>query len=142
MSKKSTYITDKSLKTQTITAIVMIILPLIIVAAEVRKLAEKCATSARDIDLVSNQGKQVAKQTCEAFSQVLPEIERTTQLVKEIAISSSEQAANSNHINLGVQNFNSSTQHVAALSEEVATNCQSLAEMADALTRMIQFFKL
>lgn len=82
MSKKSTYITDKSLKTQTITAIVMIILPLIIVAAEVRKLAEKCATSARDIDLVSNQGKQVAKQTGEAFSQVLPEIERTTQLVK------------------------------------------------------------
>ena len=113
-----------------------------VVAAEVRKLAEKCATSARDIDLVSNQGKQVAKQTGEAFSQVLPEIERTTQLVKEIAISSSEQAANSNHINLGVQNFNSSTQHVAALSEEVATNCQSLAEMADALTRMIQFFKL
>ncbi len=35
-----------------------------------------------------------------------------------------------------------STQHVAALSEEVATNCQSLEEMSEDLMNMIRFFKL
>ena len=96
----------------------------------------------KNIDNVSNEGKEVAKQTGEAFTLVLPEIERTTTLVKEIAITSTEQSANANHINIGVQNFNSSTQHVAALSEEVATNCEALSEMADDLMNMIKFFKI
>ena len=113
-----------------------------VVAAEVRKLAENCAVAAKNIDNVSNEGKEVAKQTGEAFTLVLPEIERTTTLVKEIAITSTEQSANANHINIGVQNFNSSTQHVAALSEEVATNCEALSEMADDLMNMIKFFKI
>lgn len=113
-----------------------------VVAAEVRKLAENCANAAKDIDTVSTEGQRVAEQTGEAFSLVLPQIERTTTLVKEIAVTSQEQAANSNHINVGVQNFNSSTQHVAALSEEVATNCQSLEEMSEDLMNMIRFFKL
>ena len=112
------------------------------VAGEVRKLAENCALAAKEIDSVSSEGKAFAKQTGEAFSLVLPEIEKTADLVKEIAASCSEQAANSNHINLGVQNFNTSTQHVASLSEEVATNCESLAKMSEDLLNMIKFFKV
>ncbi|MBO4243964.1 MAG: hypothetical protein J5882_02780 [Bacteroidales bacterium] len=113
-----------------------------VVAGEVRKLAENCAHAAKEIDSVSSEGKSFAKQTGEAFSLVLPEIQKTADLVKEIAASCSEQAANSNHINLGVQNFNTSTQHVASLSEEVATNCESLAKMSEDLLNMIKFFKV
>ena len=113
-----------------------------VVAGEVRKLAENCARAAKEIDAVSSEGKAFAKQTGEAFSLVLPEIQKTAILVQEIASSCSEQAANSNHINLGVQNFNTSTQHVASLSEEVATNCESLAKMSEDLLNMIRFFKV
>lgn len=113
-----------------------------VVAGEVRKLAENCARAAKEIDAVSSEGKSFAKQTGEAFSLVLPEIQKTAILVQEIASSCSEQAANSNHINLGVQNFNTSTQHVASLSEEVATNCESLAKMSEDLLNMIRFFKV
>lgn len=113
-----------------------------VVAAEVRKLAEKCADAAKSIDAVSTEGQTVAKQTGDAFSRVLPEIERTTTLVKEIAIASGEQANSSEQINTGIQTFNSSTQHVAALSEEVASNCRNLAEMSDNLLSMIRYFKL
>lgn len=49
MSKKSTYITDKSLKTQTITAILMIILPLIIVAAGVLAYTTVINSQAKDL---------------------------------------------------------------------------------------------
>lgn len=113
-----------------------------VVAGEVRKLAENCARAAKEIDAVSSKGKAFANQTGEAFSLVLPEIQKTAILVQEIASSCSEQAANSNHINLGVQNFNTSTQHVASLSEEVATNCESLAKMSEDLLNMIRFFKV
>ena len=113
-----------------------------VVAGEVRKLAENCARAAKEIDAVSSEGKAFAKQTGEAFSLVLPEIQKTAILVQEIASSCSEQAANSNHINIGVQNFNTSTQHVASLSEEVATNCESLAKMSEDLLNMIRFFKV
>ena len=113
-----------------------------VVAAEVRKLAENCAVAAKDIDEVSSEGQRVAKQTGDAFSLVLPQIQRTTTLVKEIAISSSEQASNANHINIGVQTFNSSTQHVATLSQRVADNCQSLEDMSEDLVNMIKFFRM
>ncbi len=113
-----------------------------VVAAEVRKLAENCAVAARDIDVVSSEGQRVANQTGDAFSLVLPEIERTTLLVKEIASASSEQAANANHINSGVQNFNTSTQHVASLSQQVADHCQSLEDMSEDLVDMIKFFRI
>ncbi|MBQ5550080.1 MAG: methyl-accepting chemotaxis protein, partial [Bacteroidales bacterium] len=61
-----------------------------VVAAEVRKLAERCAIAAKEIDTVSSDGQDIAQQSSVAFSKVLPDIERTTTLVREIASASRE----------------------------------------------------
>ncbi len=113
-----------------------------VVAAEVRKLAEKCAVAARDIDAVSADGVNIAKLTGEVFSKMLPEIQRTTVLVQEIATASREQASGGSQINAAVQRFNDGIQQFATISEEVASNSQNLLQQADRLQEVIKFFKV
>ena len=112
-----------------------------VVAAEVRKLAEKCAIAAKDIDSVSTGGVQVAKLTGNVFSKVLPEIQQTTLLVQEIATSCRQQATGSAQINTAIQRFNNSTQQFASISEKVAANSDNLMQQAEKLQEIIKFFK-
>ena len=112
------------------------------VAAEVRKLAEKCAIAAKDIDSVSSGGVNLAKLTGSVFSKVLPEIEQTTVLVQEIASSSREQATGGQQINLAVQRFNTGIQQVATISEEVASSSENLMQQAEKLQEIVKFFKV
>jgi methyl-accepting chemotaxis protein len=112
-----------------------------VVAAEVRKLAERCASAAKEIDVVSAGGQSVAKQTGTAFSQVLPQIERTTALVREITAACREQATGSDQINTAVQRFNMTTQQFASISEEVATNSDILMQQSEKLLKILEYFK-
>ncbi|MBQ3656767.1 MAG: hypothetical protein II956_07995 [Bacteroidales bacterium] len=112
-----------------------------VVAAEVRKLAEKCAVAAKDIDSVSAGGVNVARLTGEVFSKVLPEIEKTTVLVQEIATSSREQSSGSAQINTAVQRFNSEIQQFATISEEISASSGNLMSEAEKLQKIIAFFR-
>lgn len=112
-----------------------------VVAAEVRKLAERCAVAAKEIDQVSGTSVNAAKLTGEAFTQVLPDIERSTNLVREIAAACREQASGSDQINTAVQRFNNTTQQFASISEEVATNSEILSEQSDKLIEILNYFK-
>ncbi len=113
-----------------------------VVASEIRKLAEHCASAAKEIDIVSGEGVEMVRQNGNAFSAVLPDIQRSTNLVQEIAAACSEQANGSHQINSAIQRFNETTQQFASMSEEVATNSQALSEEADHLQSIINNFKL
>jgi methyl-accepting chemotaxis protein len=112
-----------------------------VVAAEVKKLAERSALAAKEIDVVSKDGQDIAKDTGEAFSSVLPDIERTSVLVQEIAASCSEQATGSDQINTAVQHFNRTTQQFASLAQEMSDNSGDLNSLAERLSELIKFFK-
>jgi len=113
-----------------------------VVAAEVRKLAEKCAIAAKEIDSVSKNGVNMASETGKVFATVLPEIERTSSLVQEIAAQCSEQAQSSVQINSAVQRFNTSTQQFASLSEEISANSHNLSVQAEKLLGLLEYFKV
>ncbi|MCQ2974772.1 MAG: methyl-accepting chemotaxis protein [Bacteroidales bacterium] len=113
-----------------------------VVAAEIRKLAEHSANAAKEIDTVSQQSMNIAQTTKDIFLGVLPEIERTTTLVREITSACQEQASGSNLINNAVQNFNNTTQKFASISEEMASNSQNLSIKANNLVDMIKYFKI
>ncbi len=109
--------------------------------AEVRKLAERCAQAAKEINVVSSDGQTIAKSTDTAFSQVIPSIEKSTALVQEIASACREQATGSDQINTAVQRFNFATQQFASMAEEVASNSAVLQQESDNLLQILEYFK-
>jgi len=113
-----------------------------VVAAEVRKLAERSKIAADEINRVSNNGVNVAIKAGEELQQIVPEIEKTAKLVKEITAASLEQNAGADQINNAIQQLNNVTQQNAAASEELATNAEELTYQAEHLREMIAFFRI
>ena len=112
-----------------------------VVASDIRKLAERSALAAKEINTVSTSGSAAAKSAQEVFTKVLPEIAKTSDLIREISASSLEQSEAGARINAAVQNFTQVTRHFAGISDEVAQNSAILAHRAEELSEAISYFK-
>jgi methyl-accepting chemotaxis protein len=113
-----------------------------VVAAEVRKLAERSKLAATEISNASSNTLNNARNAGDELVRLVPEIDKTVHLVQEITSSSQEQAAGAVQINNAVQQLNMVTQQTASASEEIAANADSLMDMARQLKEVISFFKL
>lgn len=113
-----------------------------VVAAEVRKLAERSQVAANEIDKLSKFGVEISEEAGQKLSAIVPEIQKTAQLVKEISAASIEQSSGADQVNSAIQQLNQVTQQNAAASEEMATNSEELASQADALLDMVAYFKI
>ncbi|QHT70810.1 methyl-accepting chemotaxis protein [Rhodocytophaga rosea] len=113
-----------------------------VVAAEVRKLAERSQLAANEINSLSHSSVEVAERSAKLLEQIVPNIERTSRLVQEIAASSIEQNAGATQVNSAIQQLNMVIQQNAASSEEIATSSEELFSQAEQLKEMISFFKL
>lgn len=113
-----------------------------VVAAEVRKLAERSKVAANEIEEVSKQGVNISEKAGQELEEIVPEIEKTAQLVKEITAASREQNSGADQINSSVQQLNQVTQQNAAASEEIATSAEELSSQADQMKEIIGFFRL
>ncbi|MCQ2974798.1 MAG: methyl-accepting chemotaxis protein [Bacteroidales bacterium] len=112
-----------------------------VVAAEVRKLAERSATAAAEIDKVSKEGVTISENAEQLLKNIIPDIEKTAELVREISAASSEQSSGINQINNAVQQLNEITQKYAASAEELAATSQQLASKSDELKTTVKYFK-
>lgn len=112
-----------------------------VVAAEVRKLAERSKIAADEINGVSNRGVAISEKAGKQLSDLVPEIERTANLIQEIYASSNEQNNGANQINMAIQTLSQITQQNAAASEEMASSSEELASQAENLADLIAFFK-
>ena len=112
-----------------------------VVAAEVRKLAERSAVAASEIDKVSKEGVSISENAERLLTNIIPDMEKTANLVREIASASSEQSTSINLINKAVQQLNDITQKYAASAEELASTSQQLAAKSEELKESIGFFK-
>ena len=113
-----------------------------VVAAEVRKLAERSKVAADEIDHLSKSGVKISEEAGNKLAEIVPEIEKTSQLVKEIAAASIEQNSGANQINNAVQQLNQVVQQNAAASEEMATSAEELSSQSEQLKDLISFFKV
>ncbi len=113
-----------------------------VVAAEVRKLAERSQISAVEIDTLSKSSVSVAEKAGKLFEELVPNIQKTAELVQEINASSLEQNSGAQQVNSAIQELNGVTQQNAASSEELAANSEELASQADMLRSTINYFKL
>lgn len=112
-----------------------------VVAAEVGKLAERSKAAAAEIDEISRQSVDVAEEAADIMKTIVPDIQKTSQLVQEIAAASMEQNAGAEQINNAVQQLNEVTQQNAAASEEMATSAEELSAQADQLLDVVSFFR-
>jgi len=113
-----------------------------VVAAEVRKLAERSKLAADDINILSKSCVASTENTKNLMDKLVPEIEKTIQLISEIVSSSNEQNSGAEQINSSIQQLNHITQQNAAASEEMATSAEELANKAEILKDSISYFKL
>ncbi len=113
-----------------------------VVAAEVRKLAERSQTAAAEIGQLSGSSVEVAERAGSMLAKLVPDIQKTAELVQEISASSKEQAGGADQINGAIQQLNQVVQQNAGASEEMASTAEELSSQADQLRNTIAFFKV
>ena len=110
------------------------------VAAEIRKLAERSREAASEIESYSSRSLNDTREAAKGLDDVLPEVVRTAQLVQEIATASQEQRTGVDQINEAIQQLSGVIQQNAATSQEMATSAEELSSQANALNQASEFF--
>ncbi len=113
-----------------------------VVASEVRKLAERSGVAAGEITQLTSSSVQVAEKAGEMLKIIVPDIQKTTELLQEISAASNEQNSGAEQINKAVHQLNQVIQQNAAVSEESASMSKELSEQAHQLQHTISFFQL
>jgi methyl-accepting chemotaxis protein len=120
-----------------------------VVAAEVRNLAQRSATAAREIkSLIGEsvgkvaQGAAMADQAGATMEKIVSGVKSVSAIMGEISSASEQQSAGIDRINHAIAQMEAGTQQNAALVEEAAAAAQSLQDQAASLTRVVSVFQL
>ncbi len=113
-----------------------------VVASEVRKLAERSQAAAAEISSLSGDTVQVATDAGEMLNRLVPDIQKTAELVSEISAACREQDIGASQINEAIQQLDKVIQQNAGASEEMSSTSEELAAQAEELQASIAFFKV
>ena len=120
-----------------------------VVAAEVRSLAQRSASAAKEIKhLIGDSverveaGSKQAQQAGLTLTEVVASVKRVSDVVGEISAATSEQSQGISEINQAVANLDQATQQNSALVEESAAAAASLKDQATTLAQLVQQFRL
>jgi methyl-accepting chemotaxis protein len=111
-----------------------------VVAAEVRKLAERSQKAAAEINQLSSTTLRVSEKSGEMLDKLVPDIQRTAELVQEISAASKEQDTGAEQINKALQQLEKVIQQNASASEEMASTTEELTGQSDQLVSALGFF--
>ncbi|MDT8442676.1 MAG: methyl-accepting chemotaxis protein [Desulfuromonadales bacterium] len=111
-----------------------------VVAAEVRKLAERSQKAAGEINELSTNSVEVAEKAGTVLNSLVPNIQKTAELVQEISAASREQDAGADQISKSIQQLDAVIQQNASASEEMASTSEELSGQSEQLAEMISFF--
>jgi len=111
-----------------------------VVAAEVRKLAERSQVAAAEISELSVSSVEVAENAGNLLAAMVPNIQRTAELVQEIAAASLEQDAGADQIARAIQQLDAVIQANASSSEEMASTAEELSGQAEQMQEAISYF--
>jgi methyl-accepting chemotaxis protein len=120
-----------------------------VVATEVRTLAGRSATAAKEIkELIKDSVKKVedgsvyVTRSGQTLEQIVASVKKVSDIVAEIAAASREQSAGIGQVNSAVLQMDELTQQNAALVEQATTASQAMADEAHALHEMMGGYRL
>ena len=120
-----------------------------VVATEVRSLAQRSATAAKEIKALIAEsvdkvesGAKLVQQAGTTMDEVVASFQQVAGLVTEIAAASREQSSGIEQTTQAVGQMDEVTQQNAALVEEAAAAAESLEEQARGLMQTVSMFKL
>ena len=113
-----------------------------VVASEVRKLAERSQSAAGEILSLSKTSVDVAEEAGKRIVQVVPDINKTADLVAEISAASREQSVGVDQIARAITQLDTVIQQNASASEEMASMAEELSSQAEQLVSAIAFFRI
>jgi methyl-accepting chemotaxis protein len=113
-----------------------------VVAAEVRKLAERSQKAAAEITEISSKTVRSAEESKQLLANTLPDINKTAELVQEIAAASVEQNTGADQVNGAIQQLSIVTQGNASGAEQMSSNAEELNSQAEELKAAVSYFKL
>jgi methyl-accepting chemotaxis protein len=113
-----------------------------VVATEVRKLAEQSQKAAGEITELASKTVTLSRGSKEKLSKLVPDIEKTAELVEEISAASSEQQSGVDQITQAIHQLDKIIQSNASSSEELASTSEELAAQAEQLKETIQYFRI
>ncbi|MDC3962015.1 methyl-accepting chemotaxis protein [Polyangium jinanense] len=111
-----------------------------VVAMEVRKLAERSQTSAKEISSLALTSVRAAERSGQLLTELVPAIRRTADLVQSVANASNEQSDGVGQVSQAMIQVDQITQQNASSSEELASTAEELATQAEMLTELVAFF--
>lgn len=116
-----------------------------VVADAVRALAQRSATSAKEISQLIKEsvekieyGHETVLASGSALTTIVEEIEKLTALNIEISTASNEQAAGVNSINMSITELDQVTQKNASAAQESAASAEILSERSKQMHSMVQ----
>jgi len=113
-----------------------------VVAAEIRKLAERSQIAAGKISDMSESTRDTTTSTNQILTRMFDSINETLAIAVEIAGSSREQKSGSSQINSAILELDKVTQGNAAIAEELSSSADNLATKTEEMLNEIEFFKL
>jgi len=113
-----------------------------VVASEVRKLAENSGRAASEITEISTSSVKAAESADLIINELVPQIQKTAELVQEITMASQEQSRGAEQINSAIQQLDSVIQQNASASEEMASMSEELNSRADMMKSNVSYFTL
>ncbi|MBB6096429.1 methyl-accepting chemotaxis protein [Povalibacter uvarum] len=119
-----------------------------VVAAEVRSLAQRSATAAKEIkDLIGNSlekvraGSALVQESGKALHEIMDGVRNVSDIVAQIADASEEQASGIEQVNKAITQMDQSTQQNAALVEEAAAAAKTMEQQSQQLIREVAYFR-
>ena len=112
-----------------------------VVAAEVRKLAERSGKAAGEIGELSASTSRISDEAGGLLQKLVPEIERTAEMVEEITALGAEQRDGVEQVAEEVRQLDSIIHGNASLADRLSDTAEDLADQAAQLEREMRFFQ-
>jgi methyl-accepting chemotaxis protein len=120
-----------------------------VVAGEVRNLAHRSATAAKEIKALIDDsvdkvgtGTQLVGQAGATMNEVVGSVQRMTDIMAEISSASSEQSSGIDQVNVAIAQMDEVTQQNAALVEQASAASEAMQEQARRLAELVGSFTL